>query len=177
MSTATLAPWERQPGEPPRAFAAFARYRDLGPGRSLARVAEDVSKVGQVWGKRKSVLNRWSAVHGWVKRAAAWDAFLDRQRQEATVDAVREMAERHAKVAATMGAKVVERLRAIDPQTLSASDLARWFEIAVRIERLSRGLVTERTEATARVTLEDDERPLTREEMLARLAAEDDEPQ
>lgn len=165
-----VQPWERRPTESVPAFEAFAEYRDMGPERTLVLVAAKLRKSATLMG-------RWSSVHEWAERTAAWDAHLDRQRQEATVDAVREMAERHAKVAATMGAKVVERLRAIDPQTLSASDLARWFEIAVRIERLSRGLVTERTEATARVTLEDEERPLTREEMLARLAAEDDEPE
>ena len=30
-----LAPWTRQPSEPPRAYHWFAHYRDLGVGRSF----------------------------------------------------------------------------------------------------------------------------------------------
>jgi hypothetical protein len=51
-------PWDR-------AFEAFAIYRDMAYQRSLAA-------VGWKLHKSKTLLSRWSATHGWVKRVAAW---------------------------------------------------------------------------------------------------------
>ena len=64
--------WDRQPNESPKAFEAFATYRDMGYQRSLAA-------VGWRLHKSRSLLSRWSAAHGWVKRVAAWDAYNDRE--------------------------------------------------------------------------------------------------
>src|SRR5438874_7425301 len=50
-------------------------YRDMGPGRSLARVAQEYRDAGL----RGSLplFTRWSARDGWVERAEAWDADQD----------------------------------------------------------------------------------------------------
>ena len=48
--------WERLENESSRAFEAFSAYRDLGPQRSLAKVAETL-------GKSKALMERWSAKH------------------------------------------------------------------------------------------------------------------
>jgi hypothetical protein len=65
-------PWDRQPNESPKAFEAFAIYRDMACQRSLAA-------AGWKLHKSRSLLSRWSAAHGWVKRVAAWDAWNDRE--------------------------------------------------------------------------------------------------
>ena len=54
-------PWDRQPKESPKAFEAFATYRDMAYQRSLAA-------VGWKLHKSKTLLERWSAAHGWVER-------------------------------------------------------------------------------------------------------------
>jgi hypothetical protein len=56
---ATVGP--SQPQESPKAFEAFATYRDMAYQRSLAT-------VGWKLHKSKTLLERWSAAHGWVKR-------------------------------------------------------------------------------------------------------------
>ncbi|KYD28563.1 hypothetical protein B4109_3026 [Geobacillus stearothermophilus] len=53
------------------------------------------------------------------------------------------MAERHAKQAMMFQNKILERMRSLDPRELSPNDLIRWFDIAVKVERLSRGESTE----------------------------------
>lgn len=53
--------------EPDDAYAAFTLYRQLGGDRSQAAVAEQFDIP-------ESRVSEWSAEHGWVARAKAWDA-------------------------------------------------------------------------------------------------------
>ena len=53
------------------------------------------------------------------------------------------MAERHAKLAMAFQQRVAQRLQQIDPAELSPSDMAKWLDIATKLERLSRGEPTE----------------------------------
>src|SRR5262245_23960425 len=76
MTQRELKPWERQPGESPRAWAAARTYLELGAERSLSR-------VGKKLGKSETLMARWSSAHGWVERAEAYDDFLREQEQDA----------------------------------------------------------------------------------------------
>jgi hypothetical protein len=71
-----VQPWERARGESGKAYAAFRRFRDLGPARSLV-------------GARK-IERRWSYTWRWAERAEAWDDELwrryDAQLLEALVE-------------------------------------------------------------------------------------------
>lgn len=136
------APWERQPGEPPKAYAAFCFYRDLPPAeRSLRAVADKVygnrsdRKRQQVPGQ----IAKWSTRWRWVERARAWDDEQDRQAREEQVRAVREMRERHAREAVVLQQKALARLKAMNPEELSPSDVLRYFIEAAKLERISRG--------------------------------------
>jgi hypothetical protein len=78
----TDAPLERLPGESARAHTALLAYAELGPERSLAKLA-------QLWGKSRSYvgqLERWSARHRWQERVAAYDAQLARRALEHAAD-------------------------------------------------------------------------------------------
>jgi hypothetical protein len=77
-------PWDRQPGESPEAFEAFATYRDLAAFRSIAAVV-------QKWHKSRSLIARWSAAHHWVQRVDAWDAWNDQEFRKEREQARREM--------------------------------------------------------------------------------------
>lgn len=129
-------PWEKQKGESRQAFEAFALYRDMGPSRSLRKVARQLSKS-------ETLMKRWSSKWSWHKRAIAWDAELDEQVREAQEKARKEMSERHIKEAMLMQQKLVESLKNIDPSELTPNDIARWLDTAVKIERMARGEPTE----------------------------------
>jgi len=66
-------PWLRRKGEGSKAYAAFLRYRDLGPGRSVAKAvgARQAAKEGKAryfhWWRR------WAGKYEWKVRSEAWD--------------------------------------------------------------------------------------------------------
>jgi hypothetical protein len=79
--------WERQPHESQKAYLAYLVYRDLGPQRSLDAAAL-TRQGGQQVGKRAATSHvfRWSSAWRWVERAASWDAYLQRERDQVAAE-------------------------------------------------------------------------------------------
>ncbi|MGC9540023.1 hypothetical protein [Streptomyces sp. UG1] len=125
--------WERQPGESAAAWEAFACYRDLGLSRSIGKVAERLVKS-------RTLIERWSTAHRWVLRAEAWDREQDRLWRAERHQAAREVARRHARLASAAQSKIVAQLQQLDPSRLSPSDVIRWLEVTIRIERQAYGM-------------------------------------
>jgi len=72
--------WERLPGEPARAFRAFAMFRDALERRVVSEVGAKLTPPcsrQNVW--------RWSFRWRWEERAAAFDVEQDRVQRAATV--------------------------------------------------------------------------------------------
>jgi hypothetical protein len=91
-------PWERQPGETAKAYAAFCGYRDLPPQeRSLQRLRSEMADEGYV--VTKNWLGEWSAKWDWVERTMDWDQEVDRRQREKFVAERESMAQRHAQQA------------------------------------------------------------------------------
>jgi len=130
--------WERQPGEGSKAYAAFCVYRDLGPERSLEKVRQNLDKP-----RTRKWLGDWSVKYNWVERAQAYDDYIERKKREKNEKEILEMAERHAKLAKAFLLMIAQALQQIDPAQLSPSDMAKWLEVATKLERLSRGVPTE----------------------------------
>ncbi len=157
----TRDPWEKQPRESRKAYAAFALYRDMGPhGRSLAAVGREL---------RKSVkmIEYWSVTWQWQRRIEAWDTHTDQQRRVELERRQEDMLDRHRRTGLAMLTKVVQRLvgrpksgddgpaiQALDPNTLDAQDLARLAQVGVQIERLSHALPTEHQQITGAIVHE-----------------------
>lgn len=138
MSRAKRKPYERQEGETDKAFEAFVIYRDLGTDRSLVKVREKL-------GKSATLIERWSSRNNWVERVQSYDVEMDRKSLLQEEKKRKDMAKRHANYATVFQQKVLERLQNLNPAELSTSDMIRWFEISVKIERLSRGESTDIT--------------------------------
>lgn len=80
-----MEPWERQPGETQRAYAAFGVYRDMGSSRSLTSAHRALrGQEGGKTGARKapSYWQAWSARYAWQERVALYDAHRDRKARE-----------------------------------------------------------------------------------------------
>lgn len=129
-------PWERQLNESPQAFEAFAAYRDMGAGRSTTKVSKQLCKS-------RTLMNRWSAEHNWVKRVAAWDAEKDRMAREAQLKDILDMRKRHAATAKKMMDLADKALDNIKPEDSTVNEISRLVETASKLERISRGDVGE----------------------------------
>jgi hypothetical protein len=169
MSDDERQPWDRQVAESSKAYHHFCLYRDMGPDRSVRRMA-NIPGCTSV----RRQLNRWSSRWRWVERCRQYDDHLERQARLEQEKERREMMKRHAKIA-VLGENVVvkgmEKLLAEIEQgsrSPTASDLGRLLDVAVRVERLSRGEPTEISELGG-----SDEHPVrVNIEERARLAVE-----
>ncbi len=143
---APLDPWERQPGEPSKAFGVFCVYRDLGARRSLKSACKQYYAADYAANKLRNA-QEWSRNWEWVRRSAAWDNFLDREARLSQVEAVREMNRRYANTARAVLAKALVALKGLDAKEMDPSDVSRMIEVANKIERLCHGEATEHTKS------------------------------
>jgi len=143
-------PWERQPKETADQFNKFAVFLALGPSRNIIEMMKKLGLSVGGRGKMQLVAGR----KRWYERAAAYDEHLEKLRVTAVETEVQEMAKRHAANAVKIQEKLLARLEALQPQELEPSDLIKWFDIAVKVERLSRGLATESSEVTGKLALQ-----------------------
>lgn len=65
------------------------------------------------------------------------------------------MNDRQRRTASYAQSKVIEWLAQLDPKTLTASEAARWLEVAVKIERLAGGAESERVAVAAQGVVQD----------------------
>ena len=64
--------WELREKESIEAYAAFCKYRDLGPSRSLNAAYGKSKRASGRW-------NQWAADHEWSERVRAYDEHLERE--------------------------------------------------------------------------------------------------
>jgi hypothetical protein len=117
-------PWDKQPGEGSEAFAAFCLYRDLGPGRSKKRVAEQLSKS-------VSLIGRWMTKHHWYARASAWDLHLDAVSQAQAADEVAELRRQELRVRRKTLDKVEVKLDSMTGEEIRPSDLPSYMRASM----------------------------------------------
>lgn len=125
-------PWERQPEETPKAYEAFAIYRDMNSDRSIAKVAEKL-------GKSEALLHRWSSKFEWVRRAAAWDDELARQTARELLRDVAKTRARQRKQALKMQHKGLELLKDINPGDAKLSEIVSLLKLGMEQERICLG--------------------------------------
>jgi hypothetical protein len=142
--------WEQHPEESSKAFAAFASYRNLpantrsidaawrrvrsteldahDPQQFLELKALPTTRAPKTW-------RDWSARFGWVSRAAAWDAELDRQARQRLVADHKAMLEKHRTLGAGLLAKAAEALTSMAASELEPRDVIGAIRVGVTVER------------------------------------------
>jgi len=116
-----------------------------GARRSLTKTAQNLTKSdGQPYSD--GTLKQWSRKWNWRERVAAWDDEMDRQTREELAKGITEMRKNHVGIAKAMLVKALQALQKLPAEELSPRDVATMVDVAAKLERLSRGEATERTE-------------------------------
>ena len=125
----TDKPWERQKGESAQAYQAFDCYLNQGDGRSLRRVAQELSKSD-------TLIKRWSSRWSWQERVRLYTNELRRQEFSAEQKAIKQMRQRQAKIAELMQEKGFKALRQLDPskERIFTKDIIRMIEVGMKLE-------------------------------------------
>ena len=150
--------WERQPGETANTFGYFVIYRDMRYPKATDGTAvtdgtvpytkRSLRKVAEITGVDLRQIMRHNEKGSWQKRVEAYDAHVDRTVREANEAAIRKMTQEHALLAQQMIRKATKRLLTIPEDQISAAELVRMVDVAVKVERLSRGESTENQAVT-----------------------------
>jgi hypothetical protein len=121
------APWEREPSEPAKAYAAFRTFRDSPPAsRRIDSTVADVSP--------RQVRN-WAQRHRWRERAEAWDDECNRIEDAERLDAIRSMYTNHRQAGATGLVKAMQALQLMDPAAIPPAVAVRLMEVSAKLER------------------------------------------
>lgn len=153
--------WHRQPFDSDLQWAAFLQYRDSNPRPSFP----ELQRTMHLWTGQEIPAERlraWSKRNHWAKRCAALDNY-----RQAKIDATRDsyldeqasvVAERHLDVlrrGIDLAAESLNRLLEKSAQlehsnesVLSPREITQLLTTAIKLERLTRGEVTERVEDT-----------------------------
>ncbi len=123
---------------------AFELYWRLGADRSIERLRAELRARGRVPTLR--TLYTWSSQYHWQDRIAQLERDAKRAEDDARVQAVRDMIDRHAKEALLLQQKGAEWIAAIDVGGATADAAIRAIVEGTRMERLARGEPTERQE-------------------------------
>lgn len=131
--------------------AALVRYLAQGPGRSLTRLHAELIAEGH--SVHVKTVQRWSHRHDWQTHAKAHDA---RQRESQDVSVVSRaiaMEGRHVELGRELQRMALVWAQKLQEEghPLTPTEVARWAEAGVRIERLAVGAATSRTEVNVQV--------------------------
>lgn len=140
--------WERQPDEPYLAYEYFSRYLQLKePHRNVYSLAKIVGRPAT---SLYQIYYKWR----WEERCGQYLNSVEKQKEELRKELREKMHEDHAKLAQEMLDKARQGLAFLDAGTMSANDISKMADIAVKIERLSRGESTEKVEQENKGTIQ-----------------------
>ena len=159
LRTATVAlPFERQPRESAKAFAAFQAYLELGTERSHTLVAQKL-------GLSPRMINKCGSKFRWAERIAARDAYLaevermaiERVAIEKAVEwwKVHEPTRRQAWLEAEQAIAMVHKARERwekSGRTPGFEGMARMLELAFKLKQFAAGMPSEIKETHTHVT-------------------------
>jgi hypothetical protein len=80
---------------------------------------------------------KWQVRHHWAARCTAWDDEMARLEDLDRMDQLASMHANHARAARALQGYAMQALATLDPNTTSAADVARLFELGARLERLT----------------------------------------
>jgi len=133
--------WERLTRESSKAFAAFCSFRDFGPDRNIRKAVDGYEKDEGKREKRYRVWRNWCTQFRWKERAADFDRYLEKLKQEELRKTIEAQGEMHRAVTGKMLEVVKKKLDGMNPDELTQGNVTEWAAMAIRAEREAAGLV------------------------------------
>ena len=133
--------WERLKGESSGAFAAFCIFRDLGLERNIRKAVDSIEKDGGKREGRYRVWRNWSTQFRWRERAADFDRYIEKLKQEEVRKTIEAQGEMHRAVTGKMLDVVKKKLDTMNPEELTQGNVTEWASMAIKAEREAAGLV------------------------------------
>jgi len=138
-------PWEILPNETGEEYAAFITYRDLGARRTLRKAASvyyevPEADVAEFHAGKIRTFERWSGRNSWVQRSEKYDLHVQTLNDAKTTEEILAMKDRHAQIAMAAQSKMIAALQGLDASKLNLLQMMQVYDIAVRNERLARGV-------------------------------------
>jgi hypothetical protein len=135
-------PWDRLPNERSKAYQLFCMYRDLGPMRTLERLAHVKDNNSKRVATRAN-LKVYCRKYQWVARSRAYDDYLAEKERIDNEQHILEMNRRQAEDGRFFQHIAVTSLKELAPEKLRPTEADRLFNTGVKTERLARGAQTE----------------------------------
>jgi hypothetical protein len=131
-----LESWERLSGETSYAFAAFCVFRDFGMERNIRKAVEAGNKgePDSFIAKRYLQWRQWAMKFHWRKRAADYDYYLEKLKQEELRKTIEAHGEKHREVTGKMLDVVKRKLDLMDPAKLTQRSVTKWVRTAIEAE-------------------------------------------
>lgn len=155
-------PYDRQPEDTTKGWAAFCVFRDMGPQRSCAKVANEL-------GLHSVQVEHWSRRFRWQERIQHWQRAQDDAFAAARSEHLNRMAKRHVAIAMTMQDKLYARIKTISPDNLTPREVAQWVKVATDLERVALGAPANTIMLTGTVVTQQSPGQLTQEERLREI--------
>jgi len=133
--------WELLTGESAKAYAAFCAFRDCGAERTIRKAVESVVKDEAEQTRKNKVWRKWASQYRWRERAAAYDRYIEKLKQEELRKTIEAQGEKHREVTGKMLDVVIKKLDTMNPAELTQGTLNEWVGTAIKTEREIAGLV------------------------------------
>jgi hypothetical protein len=146
--------WDRQKGEPTKAYGAFRVYRDMNPvQRSMDAVAQQTGLSGR---RVRQLALDWQ----WRERTTAWDDACHRTEDHERLEAIRAMHQVHRRAGRMAITKALQGLNLLQAEEMPPSTIARLLDLGAKLERST--LIVSVEELQGIEVLEDVEDPWER---------------
>jgi len=129
VEASSPARWERQHGEPSRAYAAFRTLRDTAPSQ---RRLDDVAATAHVTSRS---VRMWAAKWDWWDRAEAWDDECYRVDDQERLDAIRTMHANHRRAGRALLMKGLASFNGVEASEIPLVVAARLLDLGAKLER------------------------------------------
>jgi hypothetical protein len=127
--------WERLKGESSLAFAAFCAFRDVGAERNIRKAVDSAEPCESKRESRYKVWRNWCTQFRWRERAADYDRYLEKLKQEELRKTIEAQGEKHRQVTGKMLDVVSKKLDLLDPAELTQGNVTEWVQTAIKAER------------------------------------------